>query len=55
MKDGIRNLVDLLKVNVIPNAQSSRLYDVGSVPERFTKQTEQGKGKHGFRMVIYGI
>jgi hypothetical protein len=28
MKNGIRNLVGLLKVNVIYSAQSSRLYDV---------------------------
>lgn len=54
MKDGIGNLVGLLKVNVIPSAQSSRLYNIKLVLKKFGKQTKRGKGKHGFKMVIYG-
>ena len=55
MKNGIGNLVGLLKVNVIPSAQSSRLYNIKLLLKIFRKQTKRGKGKHGSKMVIYGM
>ena len=55
MKEGIGNCVVILKLNVIPESQASRLYEIAFVLELFGNAKSHGKKIGVYDMVMYGM